>query len=83
MTNPTRLEDFVGHKESAVKTVALLLVEAQESLQNKEMSLDEFKEISEDLLELERIDQLSSTLEQKVKIKQAFDAMTKIISLFK
>lgn len=72
-------EQFTNHNDQYVQKVAKKLEIYNQMYENNQISYDEFQELAQDILDLEKINQLASDLERQVLIKQAFDLMIKII----
>lgn len=70
------LKEFLEHDEESVREAAVLL----KDYISMEMSGDEISEIMEDLLELNRIEEHVDSIERKILIEKAFDAIKLIIS---
>ena len=75
-----KFEDFFGHNEEAVDQAAHLLAEAEEALKVGDINQSEFDEIAEDILEIHRINELTSDVNRKATIKKMYDNLRSIVS---
>lgn len=71
--------EFLKHDEEVVKRVARVLAELTESLELKSISQQEYDELTDDLLDMEKIDKLADSVEQAAKIEKAFNSLAGII----
>lgn len=75
MLKAEKFEDFFGHGEDAIVNAATLLREAKAALDNNDITQSEFNELAEDILEIGEIDDLADTLDRRVALGQALDAL--------
>lgn len=75
MTQATRFEDYATSEDTLVAEAAMTLESVKDALDRGDLSRDEYNELVEDVLEFGQIDALSDSLERKVVMKQAFDAL--------
>lgn len=69
----TSFDDFFNHENKIIKGLAVTLGGLKESLNKGDITKSEFEELANDILEYERVDDLSSDLDQQVMIKEAVD----------
>ena len=72
--------DFLKDDDENVRRTATVLSELTESYELKALSKEEYDELVEDLLDMEKIDDLCDTIEKKAKLEKAFIALTGIVS---
>ena len=77
--NIKMFEQFTNHDDQYVQKVAKKLEIYNQMYENKQISYDEFQELAQDVLDLEKINQLASNLERQILIKQVVELMIKII----
>lgn len=71
--------EFLKHDEEVVRRVAGVLKELSESLDLKTISKAEYDELVDDLLDMDKIDNLANSVEQAAKLEQAFKALSGIV----
>jgi len=71
--------EFLKHDEEVVRRVAGVLRELSESLDLKSISKEEYDELVGDLLDMNKIDNLATSIEQKAKLEKAFNALSTIV----
>lgn len=75
MTQATRFEDYATNEDAYIAEAAATLVAVKEAYERGDLSKSEYDELVEDTLEMDHIDRLSDSLERKVRIKQAYQAL--------
>lgn len=73
------LSEFLNHDDENIRGVATIIEEARQGLESGDLTRQQFDEIVEDVLEIDRIDTLADDLERKIMIKQAIDKIKTII----
>ena len=81
MLKAEKFEDFFGHNEDAIRTAATLLAEAKKAFDDGEISKSEFKELSDDILEIEEIDALADNLDRRVAFRDALSGLKAVVTL--
>jgi hypothetical protein len=76
-----RLEDFFDHEDPIVQRAARDLAVLQDGLHNDDLSKEQFDELVNDILEIDEVRRTSETLERKIKIIQAFNAIKLIVGV--
>jgi hypothetical protein len=77
-----KFEDLINSNNEDVVATAHIVRQLQNDLKAGKMSPDEFKESTDDLLDLSKIDDLASSIEHKAEMKQAFDFLKLFIKAF-
>lgn len=76
------LDEMIGHADPIVSEAAGLLKQFTQQLQDGEMTKEEFVELSRNLLDMKRINELTDDIDRKVAISQAFQLIYNAISTF-
>lgn len=76
------LDEMIGHTDPIVSEAAGLLKQFTQQLQDGEMTKEEFVELSRNLLDMKRINELTDDIDRKVAISQAFQLIYNAISTF-
>jgi hypothetical protein len=69
------------HPDPMVAEAALLLQQFAEQLEAGEMTNEEYKQLTYDLLDMQHIDKLAMELNRKVEIAKAFQQLLQIAGL--
>ncbi len=76
-----KLEDFFHHEDQIVVDVAQKLKTLADAKGGGELTQEQFDELVEDLLEVEEVRKMSDTLDRKIMILQAFNALKTIVGV--
>lgn len=76
-----RLEEFLTHEDPIICQTAQDLSVLKDSLDEQDITKEQFDELVADLLETEEVKRMSDTLDRKIKILQAFNAMKLIVGV--
>lgn len=76
-----KLEDFFYHEDQIVADVAQQLKVLEDGRYNGDLSEEQFQELVQDLLEVEEVKNMSDTLDRKIMILQAFNALKTIVGV--
>jgi hypothetical protein len=69
---------LIKHKDPLVAKTAEKLQKYQAELAANEITQSEFDELTDDLLDLKKIDEYASSVETQIMLKEAFDIMVMI-----
>ena len=72
---------LLDHSDPLVAETAMLLQDFTQQFENDEMSEAEYKELACDLLDMQRIDEMSLDLAHKTKIAKAFQQLMDIVKV--
>lgn len=75
----SNFSEFLNHDEEFIRRIAGVLNELTESLEGKAISKQDYDELVDDLLDMEKIDNLCDTMERKQKAEVAFKALAAIV----
>jgi len=75
----TTIQDLLNSKNKDVFETAVYAERLQNELKAGTITPDEYEELSNDLLDLKKIDDLSATIEHKAELKEAFDFLRTFI----
>lgn len=73
---------YLTHDEKVVKEAAVTVMDLKKMFDNGNITPEQFKELSEDVLEVTKIRRLNETLERKIIILQAFTELRGIVGAF-
>ena len=73
------ISKFLKDDERVIKETATVIKELTESYELNSISKEEYDELLEDLLDMDNIDDLCDTVEQKAKVEKAFKALISIV----
>jgi polyhydroxyalkanoate synthesis regulator phasin len=73
-------EQEIQHPDPIVSETAVLLQQFTDQLHAGQMTEDEYKQLVGDLLDMQRIDQLTTDIWQKNEIAKAFQRLYQIVS---
>lgn len=76
------LEKFLEHEEDCVRSTAAAVLEMYENVDMGTMSKDEMKEIIDDIITLDKIDELADGIDRKKKIHTAFQTIKLVVMKF-
>lgn len=76
-----KLEDFFHHEDQIVVDIAQKLKSLRDVKDSGELTDEQFEELVEDLLEVEEVRKMSDTLDRKIMILQAFNALKTIVGV--
>ncbi len=74
-----QLMDYLNDDDELVAQTAALLVKVEYSYENNELTYAEFREIVEDILDLEKLGELSDHLERKQRVQQIFEVLRELM----
>ena len=75
------LKEFLDHEDPIVAKIAREIDILQDGLYNGDLSRAQFEELVADLLEVDDVRRMSSTLERKIMILQTFNTIRKIVGI--
>lgn len=78
MTQAARFEDYATNEDELVAEAAMTLESVKDAYERGDLSKGEFDELVDDVLEFGQIDALGDSLERKIVMKQAFEALKMI-----
>jgi len=73
------LEDYTEDDDLMVAQAARILIEAKDAYETEELTLEEYREIIKNVLDLEKLNGLSMQLERKQRIQQIFEMMRELL----
>ena len=74
-----QLSDYLNDKDELVVHATELLVKADYSYNNEELTYSEYQEIISDILDIEKLVDLSEHLERKQRIQQVFGVLRELM----
>jgi len=74
-----KFQDFLKDDDATVRRVSKVLAELTEAFELKSISREEYDELTADILDVGKIDDLATSVEQKAKLEEAFDALASIV----
>lgn len=77
--NMAHLEDYTEDDDLMVAQAARILIEAKDAYETEELTLEEYREIIKNVLDLEKLNGLSMQLERKQRIQQIFEMMRELL----
>ena len=76
-----KLQEFLNSNDEEIKDIASEIRTLYEGIYRNSLSIEQFKELAEDLLEAQKVRQSSINLDRKIKILQAINAIRTIVGL--
>ena len=76
-----KLQEFLNSNDEEIKDIASEIRTLYEGIYRNSLSIEQFKELAEDLLEAQKVRQSSIDLDRKIKILQAINAIRTIVGL--
>lgn len=73
------ISKYLKDDDMVIKQTAIVIKELTESYESKAISKEEYDELLGDLLDMDQIDDLCDTVEQKAKVEKAFKALISIV----
>ena len=74
-----QLSDYLTDKDELVVHAAELLVTAEYSYDNNKLTYSEYQEIIDDILDIEKLGDLSEHLERKQRIQHIFEVLRELM----
>ncbi len=74
------IQELMGHKIPEISNSCKRVKEISELYNNGKITESQYKELVNDVLDLNKVDKSSNTLENKILIKQAFTIILEILS---
>ena len=75
------IKDFLDHEDPIVAEVARDISVLETGFNDGDLTKEQYKELVNDLLEVDEVRRMSSTLERKIKILQAFNTIRTIVGI--
>ncbi len=72
-------QTLIQHEDAVVANAAMLLEQFTKQFQAGELTQDEFKQLADDLLDMQRIEALALDLDRNTKIAEAFQQLARIV----
>lgn len=73
-------DDLLNHNDTWIKTSAELVRECKAGLESGQLSKEQFDELMEDVLQIEKVDGLADDLERKIVVQEAINIFKSVIS---
>ena len=80
-SNVSKFNEYIVHKDEVIAKAARELSELERLLSEGAISISEFNEIADDILELKDINSLANNIERKQLLDDAFAALSIIASI--
>ncbi len=77
----TTIDDLLHSNNQAVINTATIAQELKKNLANGSINQEEYEDLADDLLNLDRIDKLASNIQDKADLKKAFDFLKIFLGL--
>lgn len=74
-------QTLIQHEDAVVANAAMLLEQFTKQFQAGELTQDEFKQLADDLLDMQRIEALALDLDRNTKIAEAFQQLARIVGV--
>lgn len=74
------IKALLNDNDEAINNAASIVMEAKLGYENGEITVDQFKELALDAIEIEKIGEMTNDLDRKIKIQKAFEMLKSIIS---
>lgn len=74
-----KLEPFKNHEDPFIKDLASQLLTLNDGLDRGDLTKEQFKEIAEDLMELQKIQDMADTLDRKNMLLQTVNAIRYVV----
>ena len=71
--------DFLEHEEEVVRRTATVLQELTESYERNALTLSEYQDLVNDLMNIDNIDEINDTTKNKATIQEAFTALLSLV----
>lgn len=72
------LDEMLQSKDPIIKNAARVLAELNDAVDEKRIKPEEYAELVDDLLDLEKINKLAKSVEHKAELEEAFNMLRSV-----